>query len=59
MKELSYSEIVEAIKTAPETWLPALLAETVQACERKKVFQDGGLIRLVERAQKKGTHENG
>lgn len=48
---MTYDELVKGIEDAPVTYLPALLITVVQACERGKVFQPGGLDKTVERAK--------
>lgn len=46
---MSYSEIKDAIKNAPKTWLPALLMECVSTAREKHVFRDDQVIvRFVE-----------
>lgn len=50
---MSYDQITEAIKEAPQTWLPALLKTVVDACLDRKVFVDGGIERYVAKAIEK------
>lgn len=39
-----YENITEAIRQAPQTFMPALLATAVEACIDKKVFRNGKSI---------------
>jgi hypothetical protein len=39
-----YDDIKQAISDAPQTFLPALLANCVEACIDKKVFRDNSSI---------------
>jgi hypothetical protein len=52
MSKLSYSEIRDAIKEAPMTWLPALFTVTVEQCIAKKVFQPGGMTRHIDKIER-------
>lgn len=56
--ELSYTELEQQLKQAPLTWLPGLLYTLVTECVRRRVFQDGGLIRAVTRAQQTAEDED-
>jgi hypothetical protein len=46
-----FSEISAWIGRVPKTWLPALLIRIVKACEHQKVFQPGGLEKVVASAK--------
>lgn len=45
----SYGELTGWIGRVPISQLPALLCRVVELCERQKVFQEGGLERIVAR----------
>jgi hypothetical protein len=50
-RPIPYETLVEAIKTAPLTWLPALLVETAQACCERAAVLPGGASKLVLRME--------
>ena len=58
-----YSELTGWLQRVPVTWLPGLLADAVQLCAIRKVFQDGKLIPFCERAETKAgdyfRHDSG
>jgi hypothetical protein len=47
----SYDEISGWMGRVPKTWLPALLVRIVMLCEGNKVFQEGGLEKVVAKAK--------
>ena len=48
---LNYTELETQLQTAPLTWLPGLLYTLVATCVRRRVYQEGGLVIAVMRAQ--------
>lgn len=52
-KDMGYTKLRGAIEQSSQTWLPGLLAATIQACRRKEVFAPGGLLEFVQRAAAK------
>lgn len=44
-----YEQLEAWIRQAPQTFLPALLAATIESCIRKNVFQEGGMGKFIER----------
>lgn len=46
-----YSKLIDDIDNAPKTYLPGMLIRIIQACERNKVFRDGGLLEVVKKVQ--------
>ncbi len=44
-----FDEITGWLQRCPQTWLPALLRQTVASCLAQNVFQDGKLVVFVER----------
>lgn len=46
-----FSEISAWLGRVPKTWLPALLIRIVKCCEYQKVFQKGGLEKVVASAK--------
>lgn len=48
--QTEYEKLVENIKKAPDTWLPALLILIVRVCHERVIFKAGGLQRTIERA---------
>ncbi len=47
---MTYDELKAGIDAAPITYVPALLIAVVRRAVRDKVFADGGLLKVVERA---------
>ncbi len=48
---MSYEALKEKIQSLPATWYPALIAATVQAALKKKVFLKDGATKLVARVE--------
>lgn len=46
-----FSEIAEAIRRAPTTWIPALLITAVEAGVTRNVFRPGGAAEIAKRAE--------
>lgn len=40
MKELSYTELKQAITDAPDTYLPALVQHIIKTCAMKPIYVD-------------------
>ena len=45
----SYDDVVNCIRTLPLTWCPAILKEVVLRCDSLPVFNEGMLLKSVER----------
>ena len=45
----TYSDLVREIENAPRTWLPGLFITFIQECEKRKVFRDGGMQRIMDK----------
>lgn len=56
---LNYTELETQLQTAPLTWLPGLLYTLVATCVRRRVYQEGGLVIAVMRAQQIAEAEDG
>lgn len=56
---LGYEELEQQFKQVPLTWLPGLLYTLVTVCVRQRIFQEGGLVRMVLRAKQKAEGEDG
>ena len=48
-----YDDLVEQIKSAPMTWMPALVAEVIEAAIRKCAFKPGMITTFVEKVRVK------
>lgn len=46
----AFEELTGWFIRCPDTWLPGLLKRIVVQCVIRKVFQDGGLERVVQRS---------
>lgn len=46
-----YEQLEAWIRQAPQTFLPAMLAATIESCIRKNVFKEGGMEIFVERVR--------
>lgn len=46
----SYEQIHDSFALVPATYLPALLIELVSQCVKRKVFREGGLMKVVSKA---------
>lgn len=57
--DLGYEELEQQLKQVPLTWLPGLLYTLVTECVRQKIFQEGGLVRAVIRAQQTAEAADG
>ena len=49
----SFNELTSWLGVVPKTWLPALLIRIVQLCALNKVFNDGGLVKVVQDIENK------
>lgn len=47
-----FEELVQWLSRIPKTWLPSLLIRLTDRCERERVFVEGGLKRVVDKAVK-------
>lgn len=56
-----YGDLVKAIREAPITYLPALIAVVIEEAVKRKIFLRDGLIKFVERVehQTQEDHPNG
>lgn len=48
---MTYEEIRDAIAHAPATWIPGLLRICVTIATAEKIFQPGGLVAFVKKAE--------
>jgi hypothetical protein len=48
---MTYDETKKAIQSLPQTWIPALLNEMVQAAVAKRVFRPGVIAEFVRDAE--------
>ena len=55
---LGYTELEQQLRQAPLTWLPGLLFTLVTVCVQRNVYQAGGLIAAVTRAQQTAEAED-
>lgn len=49
----SYEDLTGWLGRVPMTWLPGLLIRTVEMCVIRRVFKDGAILPVVERAIEK------
>ena len=45
--ETNYGRLERELREAPATFIPALLSALVETAEKKRVFNEGGLLRFV------------
>lgn len=58
MKELGYSEIEDAVRKAPATWLPALCLVVLEVAIKRKVWaSNAALRRIVDNQIKRYSEE--
>lgn len=53
-----YSEIKKALQNCPSTQVPALIAVLVERAVKEKLFQPGGILRLIGRVLEQNTPQS-